>query len=90
MGCNDLSGTLSTKFCDLQSVIWFYIFFRDSGLTGTIHTEIGLLKNWQKMILDENKFTGIILTEMGNIRRLVGIYLEENRLQGFFLVEVGK
>ena len=90
LGFNDLSGTLSTKVGNLQTLLGLFIYDQDTGLNGTIPTEIGLLKNVQNMRLAGNEFTGIIPTELGNLTSLVNLFLKQNFLQGTFPVEVGK
>ena len=54
----------------------------DSGLTGTIPSELGSLSNLTGLRLYENELTGTIPAELGDLASLTGMRLGGNQLNG--------
>ena len=54
----------------------------NNGLTGTIPSLIGNLKNLQAMYLSENAFTGTLPTEIETLSLLDVFELDDNRFEG--------
>ncbi len=54
----------------------------DSGLTGTIPSELGSLSNLTFISLGENELTGVIPKELGDLSSLEELWLDQNDLSG--------
>ena len=61
----------------------------DSGLTGTIPTELGDLSSLTGLYLWGNQLTGQIPTELGDLTNLTGMSLGGNELNGAIPTELG-
>jgi hypothetical protein len=61
----------------------------NSGLTGSIPSEIGNLTNLTFLKLSSNELTGFIPLEICNLTNLTGLYLDRNQLTGEIPSEIG-
>ena len=62
----------------------------DSGLTGTIPSELGSLSNLTFISLGENELTGVIPKELGDLSSLTGMRLGGNQLTGQIPIQLGR
>jgi hypothetical protein len=61
----------------------------NSGLTGSIPSEIGNLANLTHLDLSGNGLTGSISSEIGNLTNLTTLWLNDNQLTGSIPPEIG-
>ena len=97
-GCEGYYGEYSEKPKVTEVRLWgedyliestFKLDLSNSGLTGSIPTEIGNLTKLTKLILSNNEFTGEIPSEIGNLTNLTNLRLEYNQLTGSIPSEMG-
>ena len=65
------------------------LYLSNSGLTGSIPTDIGDLTNLERLYLHENQLTGEIPSEIGDLINLSNLNLSYNSLTGSIPPEVG-
>ena len=78
---NRLTGTLPSELRHLRHLKRIYI-HRNSGLRGTIPTELGELSDLRMIALMDNALTGTIPNEFSSLTRLERVLLERNGLTG--------
>jgi len=61
----------------------------NNGVTGTLATEIGLLRTLEVLSIYDNELTGSIPPELGNLENLEVLTLYENELTGSIPAELG-
>ena len=97
-GCEGYYGEYGEKPKVTEVRLWgedyliestFKLDLSNSGLTGSIPTEIGNLTKLTKLILSNNEFTGEIPSEIGNLTNLTNLRLEYNQLTGSIPSEMG-
>mmetsp|Transcript_6050 Transcript_6050/g.13486 ORF Transcript_6050/g.13486 Transcript_6050/m.13486 type:complete len:132 (-) Transcript_6050:111-506(-) len=60
------------------------------SLNGTLPTEVGLLTNLEKFLVDLNRLSGTIPSQLGNLTNLERLFLGGNRLTGQMPTELGR
>uniref|UniRef100_A0A0D9WRK6 Receptor kinase-like protein Xa21 n=2 Tax=Leersia perrieri TaxID=77586 RepID=A0A0D9WRK6_9ORYZ len=78
---NSLQGNLPSSIGNLSSnleALWL----RDNKFFGPIQSEIGNLKNLNRLYVDYNDFTGNIPPTIGNMNKLVFLSFAQNKLSG--------
>ena len=78
---------LLPQLCGLADLKVMYL--RDSGLVGSVPTELGAI-DLEELCLNDNQLTGPIPSELGRCRHLALLRLHNNQLSGRIPTELGQ